>query len=76
MTKQHAILLTEMMPEEAAAVIRNFGKADMDEIAGATIDYLKELKLIQHAKNLLTGEFIWVLTGDGKKVQKALSGGR
>jgi len=76
MTRQHAILLTEMMPEEAAAVIRNFGKADMDEIAGATIDYLKDFKLIQHTKNLLSGEFIWVLTGDGKKVQKALCGGR
>ena len=72
LTNRQAQILIGLMPEECCAVIRNLGKTDMDSIAGATIDYLKEFKLIEHTKNLLSGEMIWVLTSDGKKVQKHL----
>jgi len=72
-TQTQANILAGLMPNEVAEVLRVFGKADMDGIAGATIDYLKEFKLILHTKNLLNNEFIWTLTADGKKVVKALT---
>jgi hypothetical protein len=65
-------MLVDTMPSEAVEVIRKFGCADMDDIAGRTIDYLKAMRLIERTKNLLTGELIWVLTADGKRVRKIL----
>jgi hypothetical protein len=74
MTKPQAGILADMMPSTAAEVLRNFGRTNMDQIAGATVTYLKDMKLIERTKNLLTGELIYVLTADGKKVVKQLLG--
>jgi len=72
MTNVQAGILAGMMPEGAAEVLRAFGKSDMDNIPGADIDYLKEFKLIERQVNVFSGEKIWVLTNDGKKVRKFL----
>lgn len=72
MTNKHARILAAMMPTEVVDVLVNFGKTDMDNIAGATIDYLKEFKLIERVMALDGKTRVWVKTEDGKKVLKYL----
>ena len=61
-----------MMPESIREILRDFGRRNRDDIAIADWNYLKEFKLVKEEKNLLDGKMIWVLTGDGKKVQRFL----
>lgn len=75
MTNLQAGLLADMMPLQAQEVLMKFGRVDMDGIDGATVDYLKSMKLIEHTKNLLTGKMVWVLTKDGKTVRRFLHPG-
>lgn len=75
MNLHHAKLLAEQMPSEAVEVVRKFGRENMSDIERETIDYLISLRLIYQTENLLTQQMVWLLTDDGKKVQKAIGRG-
>lgn len=69
---QRIMTMATLMPIHAAEVLQAFGKSNMKGIAESTVAYLENLGLIRKTENLLTGNEIWVLTDDGKKVQKEL----
>lgn len=74
LSKLKAGQLADSLSAEEQKVIANLGRAAMRGISEATINRLVHIKLIEKTTNILDGHTIWVLTGDGKKVQKELCG--